>query len=90
MHSGIVPATGEKCRPRVLHIFRLWGGSADASNAEEEMIKSIHFKRLVEPNGGKDEYPQAVPEKQTRVQGHFQHSGNAQKCSKIGDQSVAL
>ena len=63
-------ATGEKCRPRVLHILRWWGGSADENGAEEEMIKSIHFKRLVEPNGGKDEYPQAVPEKQTRVQGH--------------------
>jgi hypothetical protein len=70
LHSGIEPGTAEKCLLRGLPIFRLQGGFADENGAEEEMIKSIHFKRLVEPNGGKDEYPQAVPEKQTRVQGH--------------------
>ena len=70
LYSGIESRTGVDFLRRDLLIFRWWGGSADENGAEEEMIKSIHFKRLVEPNGGKDEYPQAVPEKQTRVQGH--------------------
>ena len=57
MHSGIEPGTAENCLLRVLPIFRLWGGSADESGVEEEMIKWILPNWLLGQNGGNDGYP---------------------------------